>query len=384
MAGLILGFVLEAWFMSADEKILAGATAGVRSLLWFPAFALFLSVPWSGRGRTLALAAGVAVLLLNLCVSGGIAIPAVATTLWIVIALAAAATQGQKAERAASPRTGQFDFLFRLLPVPICAGLAMAYWALFLQPTWRGAALTRQALRAGNYFDLVVNAGRNDLVPEEWVREIRRDHVGFVRRHIIRPLQIAAQANPDDARYPRGLSDWTGVVWQMTRGDADRNAAREFAHQTQVLDPLGLDGWLTEAHLEAMFGGYLQLHSWDPVLAVSWPWGPFFNLQLPPQPLGAFVGVFQAPAKTRQAKAAHLEFDQAVRALETAVKLSPTQTYLRFQLAAGLEAAGYAKEAERQERELLKLDQRPVHRSRKLTVQQRDQIQRWLDSRSNK
>jgi O-antigen ligase/tetratricopeptide (TPR) repeat protein len=379
MAGLILGFLLQAWYMSADEKIVAGATAGVRSLIWFPAFALFLSVPWSGRGRTLALTAGVAVLLLNLCVSGGIALSAVATSLWIIIALALPALPLRKAEQDAPRRAGQFDFLLRLLPVPICAALVMAYWGLFLQPTAQGARLARQALKAGNYFGQVVNAGRDDLVPEEWRREIRRNHVGFVRQQILRPLQVAAQANPEDARYPRWLADWTGVVWQMTRRDTDRQAAREYAHQTQVLDPFGRGGWLAEATLDAMFGSAFQLQSFYPILAASVPWGPFFNLQLPPQPLGAYVRIWQEPTKTRQAKAAQMEFDQAVKALETAVRLSPTQVYLRFQLAAGLEAAGYWKEAERLERELLKNDPKATHRSRKLTPQQREQIQRWLE-----
>jgi hypothetical protein len=382
MAGLILGFLMQAWYMSADEKIVTGAIAGVRSLIWFPAFALFMSVPWSGRGRTVALAAGVAVLLLNLCVSGGIGMSGVATSLWIIIALAVPAVPRPKVEREASRRTGQFDFLLRLLPIPICAALVIAYWGLCLQPTAQGARLARQSLKAGNYFGQVVNAGREDLVPEEWRREIRRDRVGFVRRQILRPLQDAAQANPEDARYPRALADWTGVIWQMTRRDTDRNTAREYAHQTQVLDPFGREGWLSEAALDAVFGRSFQLQSWDPVLAVSVPWGPFFSLQMPLQSLGAYVRIWQELAKTPLAKAAQMEFDQAVRALETAVRLSPTQPYLRLQLVAGLEAAGYGKEAVRQARELLKLDQKASHRSRKLTPQQREQLQRLLDSRT--
>src|SRR5207248_976603 len=76
MAGLILGFVLWALGQSgdnaADEILLGGLIAAVRSVIWFAAFAVFERVPWPAPVRAPLLAVGVAALLLNLSVSGGI------------------------------------------------------------------------------------------------------------------------------------------------------------------------------------------------------------------------------------------------------------------------------------------------------------------------
>src|SRR5262249_35043781 len=136
MAGLILGFVVQAWHQPVDAIIVEGAKAGVRSLIWFPAFALFMSVPWSGPTRVLALLAGVAVLLLNLCVSDGISVPAVAIPLWVLIALVVASWDAQMKQREwLEERGGQLDFLRRIVPIPACAALVIAYYGLVLQPT---------------------------------------------------------------------------------------------------------------------------------------------------------------------------------------------------------------------------------------------------------
>jgi hypothetical protein len=88
MVGLLLAFLLRAWSLpSTDEIVLEAAAAAGRSLVWFAAFAVLLSVPWSAPALVLALTAGVAACLLNLTVSGGIGFPSVAQPLWIFVAL---------------------------------------------------------------------------------------------------------------------------------------------------------------------------------------------------------------------------------------------------------------------------------------------------------
>src|SRR5262249_42579858 len=124
----------------------------------------------------------------------------------------------------------------------------------------------------------------------------------------------------------------------------------------------------------------LQCQYWDPDLGILTPWGPFPNLSLPPQPLGAYVRIFQEPAKTKAAQAAHVDFNQAAKALESAVALSPTQVRLRFQFVEGLLTAGDVKKAEREARKLLRLD-KTAHRFRKLSPPHREQVQRWLARR---
>src|SRR5260370_36909683 len=88
MVGLVLGFVLRALDQSPDEILLEGTFSACRSIIWFAAFALFYSIPWPGASRPLALSAGMVALLLNLLVSGGIAMPSVAQHFWVMAALA--------------------------------------------------------------------------------------------------------------------------------------------------------------------------------------------------------------------------------------------------------------------------------------------------------
>jgi O-antigen ligase len=386
MAGLVLGFFLEAWHLAADEQIVHGTVAAVRSLFWFPAFALFSSVRWPGPSRAAALVAGILVLLLNLCVSDGISVPAVATPLWVVVALVVASWDAQ-AKRVAAPAAepgGQFAFLCRVLAIPACAVVVMVYLALFLFPTIKGTDLALQSLRAQQYLRMYLAPPGGTAIPAEWALAIRRDRVGFVRQQILKPLLRAVEANPEDARYLRTLALWTGVVWQMTQRDADREAASRHALHVQGLDPVSRDGWLAEAELSAMFGRPLQLEAWTPTLAVSTPWGPFANLQLPPQPLGTLVLFSGGATKNKAALAAQAQFDRAAKALAEAVRLGPTQIQIRFRLVIGLQAAGDSDEAEREARQLLRIDDKSTQPSRHLSTEQRKQVQRWLLDRADK
>ena len=87
IGGLLLGFVVRAMGQTPDGVLVEGAMAAVRSLIWLMVFALVYALPWSGRGKVLALAGGVTALLLNLLVSGGINFPSVAQPLWVMVAL---------------------------------------------------------------------------------------------------------------------------------------------------------------------------------------------------------------------------------------------------------------------------------------------------------
>jgi hypothetical protein len=384
IAGLILGFLLSSWHQSADEKLLAGVAAGIRSLFWFPAFALFFSLRWSGSVRTLALGAGLAVLLLNLCLSGGISVPAVAQPLWIVAAIALAPATSGAAEYQ---RAGSLAFLVRLLPIPILGGLGLIYSTMFLEPVATGAHLARLALRAENYLP-VLNDPTIEGVPENIKEEIRRNPRAFVDHSVLRPLQLAAEANPGDSRYQISLANWTGVLWQLVRedpryGDTIRDNARSYALKCQAMDPLNREGFLAEARLNAMFAAHSIARSWRPTLAVSVPWGPFPQM-LPLQPLGCFVLIREAPFLTPAWKTAHLEYDQAATALGHAVDLSPTQPFVRFEYMGALISAGHFKEAERQANELLHRDRMAAHKSRRLTDPQREHVYRWLQTRQTR
>jgi O-antigen ligase len=386
MAGLILASCLtvarQAGTVSPEEILETALVAGLRSLIWFPAFALFLSVPWSGKGRLLALAAGIGILLVNLCVSGGIALAVVAQPLWIVSALALPRQEAapRKHRLGARNSRSQFELLARLLPLPICGALALVYVSAVVGPTYSGERLTQQALRASERFAAAMNRQPGVILEENVTREIQRNPVGYVRRAILRPLETSAAASPDDSRYPHLLADWTGVLWQLTRTDKDRNAAREFALKVQTLDPLNREGFLSEAHLEMQFARHFQMKSWSPTLAAATPWGPYFAIPIPAQPLGVLMTVFQHPLHNQFARMAREELHQAAEALQHAVELGPTQILIRWEWLGALQASGEIGKAELEAYRILDMDQKATHPSRRLTSRQRDQIQAWLAS----
>ena len=87
MFGLLLTFVLRISELPKDEIVSETVKAGVASVFWFGAFALFEQIRWSKQARLLVLVAGVTAMLLNLLVSGGINDPSVAGLLWCAAAL---------------------------------------------------------------------------------------------------------------------------------------------------------------------------------------------------------------------------------------------------------------------------------------------------------
>jgi hypothetical protein len=218
------------------------------------------------------------------------------------------------------------------------------------------------------------------IVEENATREILRNPVGYVRRAILRPLETSAAASPDDSRYPHLLADWTGVLWQLTRNDKDRNAAREFALKVQTLDPLNREGFLSEAHLDMQFARYFQMKSWSPTLAAATPWGPFFAIPIPAQPLGILMTVLHHPLHNQFARIAREELHQAAEALQHAVELGPTQISIRWEWLGALQASGEIRKAEGEAYRILDMDRKATHPSRRLTSRQREQIQAWLTS----
>src|SRR5262249_4356652 len=125
MAGLTLGFVLWALGQTgenaADAILFGGLMAALRSGIWFAAFAVLERVPWIGAGRGLALVVGVAALLVNLTVSGGIALPSVALPLWVVAALALNTLARPAGERP--PRS----WVGAVVPVPLLIAACLVY-----------------------------------------------------------------------------------------------------------------------------------------------------------------------------------------------------------------------------------------------------------------
>ena len=237
MAGLLLAFLLRAGSAgSADEILLEGVAAGCRSVVWFAAFALFWSIPWSGRTVVLALAAGVTACLLNLCVSGGISFPSVAGPLWVLVGLALAAVTA-----AASPLTlpspppggegrvrGGWQLrrgLPLLLPLPVVAGVALTYLMLVFVPVTSCDYQLRQA-----------RAGQTLFREKAAKREAAREAVALMRS-ATGHLQEARKDDPTNVAPLAALAAWSLELAPLRRV-GDSTEALKFLDEAQKLDPL--------------------------------------------------------------------------------------------------------------------------------------------------
>jgi hypothetical protein len=224
----------------------------VRSVAWFGAFALLESVPWTARGRALALAAGVAALLLNLTVSGGIAFPSVAGPLWVVMAVALAAVTPESEGKEAASRVARFG------PLPVFAALGLSYLVYAFTPVTVGRALVQKGDEAGQHF-LEQIAKHPDAT---YVRPFP-----LFREKVTKPLEEAAQEDPDDARIQAIRANWYGELWQLElmggrdhrKALPDAETAVGAAVRAQQLDPGEARGYLAEYRLHERFAEMLRL-----------------------------------------------------------------------------------------------------------------------------
>jgi hypothetical protein len=221
MGGLLLAFLLRAYSAgSADEILLEGVAAGCRSVVWFAAFALFWSIPWSGRTVVLALAAGVTACLLNLSVSGGISFPSVAGPLWVLVGLALAAVT------AAAPGWPLRRGLPLFLPLPVLAGVGLTYLMLVFVPVTSCEYELKQARTGQALF--------REKAPK---REAAREAVAMMR-YATDHLQEARKDDPTSVTPLAGLAAWSLELAPLRRA-GDSTEALKFLDEAKKLDPLG-------------------------------------------------------------------------------------------------------------------------------------------------
>ncbi len=345
VCGLLLGFILRASNMSPDLIFMEGFLAGLRSVVWFVAFAVLDGVLWRGPSQPLVLAAGVLALLVNLLVSGGISAPSVAQPLWIVAALALnTAGPADPAAAPAGPRT----WLWRLLPVPALAVVCLAYALLTFGPVTNAAASVADAKRF--YLEW------HSLQEPEWRSRYTRSEREDVRRRlslsansylqdkIIKKLDAAVREDPRNAASWIELSHWEGERWKvLARHEELENKALQCAQYASQLDPEGKQGYLATHRLYRSFAQTVG------------EWG----------------------------KAAPQLYGKAAAALAEVVKRDPNDAGLRFQLAECHFLAGNAVEGREAAAEALKLDRQAVAAGRSVTERglsrrQHLQAQRWL------
>jgi hypothetical protein len=342
MFGLLLGFVLRANGLPPDEIIPETWAAALRAVVWFAAYGLLERVPWSDRGRALALTAGVAALLVNLCVSDGIGFPSVAVPLWVAVALALNAVCLRPV--AWLSRSGAA----MILPLPILVGVVLGYGTYILYPVLRADSLRRDAMRA-------IDAPQKERAnPSE----------GYLRKKVIAPLEQAAQLTPDDARLHAQLAWQYGSLWNLnlrqTQASDVKTAERAIAHGMIAtrLDPDGGPGYLVQYHLRRQFGAINE------ALARSGP-----NRD----PLFVREKELEAQKQYRMAAEALAPFVE---------KNDPTDAKLHYLLALAWFKAGEADKGREQAEEARRLDEGVTLPTRRLTDPQRKQVREWLSSAS--
>jgi hypothetical protein len=345
MFGLLLGFVLRVSSSPPDEIMTQAWAAGLRSVVWFAAFGLLEGVPWTARGRALVLTAGVAALLLNLGVSGGIAFPSVAGPLWVAAALALASANDAPQSAIRNPQSA----IGRVLPLPVFAGLALAYLVYVMEPVSRAAALREEAEASGRAILDQVNKNPGATF---------KDPLGLYRKAVIGPLDEAVKADPDDARNEAVRAYWYGELYRLellagvsarqARPDADK--AADAARQAQRLAPDSFIGYAAEYQVRTLFARLSEI---------------------------ATRNTKDKGLATELEGQAREQYHLAGQALDRFLPTDPTNPILRYQIAEALHRAGDEAGARKFAAAALDLDGRLTRPTRRLTDPQRQELRQW-------
>ncbi len=344
MLGLTLGSVPRLAEAGTGGVLAEGVSAAARSAAWFLSFAVYERLPATSRGRALALAAGVAALLLTLCVADGIGSPSVAGLLWPALALGLNAADARPAARL-----GRLTSV-RILMLPAVTAAALVYLFFISYPVTAANAAAYRAAANGRFF-LDQVAAR----PKSWPASRSSD---AIKRQVIAPLERARTLDPDDARYAVRLADWygrLGAIFPATPKVPDCfSAAFRFATLAEKLDPDGLEGPRAKVALCRLRAQVFE---------------------------GEAKDVARAKDGKREKDLRNLAREQhrlAAGVLAKVVERIPNDAGLRFALAEQWFDGGNVAAGRRQAVAALRLDQAATVPGRRLTDAQRPLVAIWL------
>jgi hypothetical protein len=354
MVGLVLGFLLRAAGESPDTILLEGVISAGRSLIWFAVFTLLILIPWAGRSQVLALVMGIAALLINLLFSGGLMQPTVAQPLWVMAALAlnACRTTAPDSTTLATvspprhlPLGTRYSVLGRWLPVPLLGALALIYLQFIFYPVTSGAAAMADARRHAAIWrtfkepDLRLRLQAKTTMQEK--NKAVSDAASYVKSYLVKPLERATEEEPGNSTPRLELAQWYAEEHRLLPVEklGIGSKALQQIHQAKELDPDNKEIYWTEYELEKL-------------LTAS------------------------SPSRAREHAA------QALKALQAAVELDPTEARLRYELARELYQLNDRVKGRKQAERAHELDQQATTADRQLTPPQREQIRRWLQVQS--
>ncbi len=352
--GLLIGFTLHVVGLESPEIINEAIVAGGRSIIWFVAFALFEQLLWPARLRALVLSVGVAALLANLLVSGGIGYPSVVGMMLAAMALALNSPLPRPVALAE-----QYPAVASTAPLPIFAGLLMAYLVGVFYPTTYATTLVRDATLRNR--ELLKVRFPAQTVPGQPPAPYR-----YIEEHILRPLQEANALERWNPRIPIHIAQSLAQLWFLTPDDErlSRNAIA-WTRVAQERDPASWDGYRAEADLRNLFAQRLA-PSPRPGLYAGLAYAVFLELRDRSDP------DFQ---KNRQR--IQEQHRLAAQAYERLQKYDPTDAVLAYQIAREYSQANDVKACREAARIALDLDAQNWKRPHSLSDQQRSQLRSW-------
>jgi tetratricopeptide (TPR) repeat protein len=377
MFGLVLGFIvhMSTGDRSQYEILDEGRLACARCVVWLAAFVLFDYLPWTRRVRVAALTAGVAALLLVLCVTPGAGVPAVTVALWAAIALALNALP-----QPAYPVLNRLA-LTRILPVFVTASIALLFLLNVFNPVVSSAENGQIAVQSAKNYHTAVQ--EKDL---RLLNQHTGDLASFLQMKILAPLAEAAKDDPDDARVRILQAKWNLVLWTLHAGDILQALA--CAHQAETLDPQGRGGPEAEYQIRMEFARQLEATAQQSGAALGPAYRIFLEEARPPVSPPERERIEEAKKKYREAVQANkkeeinpfesaIQYQEAAAVLERYLHNAPNDADLRYRLAETLFKARDDGRCRERAEEALRLDAaapRPL-----LTDEQRRKLSVWKD-----
>jgi hypothetical protein len=387
MLAAILSFVLRANSVAPNEVMTEAFGAGLRSIVWFLAFALFERLAWSPGEYVGSLLVGVVALLLCLLVGPGLSSPAIASLLWVAVGLMLAVAQPEPASRLPA-------HFFAGLGLPALLGLSFAFFALVLYP----ASVGTYNLRMAKAQAALLNADRHNKNTSE--RLIKNEKT-FIEQEIFQRLKTAEREDAGNVRVRALLATdmidrW--IVRYRTLSNLQGEEAREttktaedavrLAALARLANPEGPEGYLAErdVHLAMAKEQARRAQQIDEDLKKDRE--PKKDAKdkkdkNAPKLSPTARKVAEAWRDELRNKVVPNEYRHAALALEAYVPRDPANPLLRYQLAAARLSANDFEGARKAAQEAHDLDRKiGPGRPRSLSDQQRDQVKRWLGEKS--
>jgi hypothetical protein len=362
MLAALLSFVLRAMPAVGEEIIGEAIAAGLRAVAWFFAFGVLERVAWSRGEYVSGLVVGIVACLALLLVAPGLTYPSVAGLLWIAVALVLALVN--------PPVEGWLgrQGWVSAIALPLFLGGGFGYLALIYSPAAIAAYNIQKARLATALFFI-----DHERKPEE--RTIR-DPSKYVRERILAPLEEADKNDRGNVRTRVLLVSWWVQLWAINpwnqpATETAGRALRGWAEQARLANPEGREPYLAEYEARIRIATVLR-HMKENAEK---------DMKKKPKQTPAQKRLNTQLVKDLQLKITN-QYQFAVNALKPYLSRDPTDPHLHYRLAEALFEGGAPAAGREEAAEADRLDSL-VGPQRKLRLEQRAQLVKWLEEKSS-